>query len=149
MLDLEFIIRAWFANVGDGPALEKSPRETFCGGLVGENAKPACTSLWSNIFDLTTGTFHLTHSTAMSTVCQNAIRRYALSARASSSQVTSRFPAACLHRQQQMSRRYESTTAAAASGNPKVAGIVDQISQLTLLETADLVSSLKVRSFDR
>jgi large subunit ribosomal protein L7/L12 len=28
--------------------------------------------------------------------------------------------------------------------NPKIAGIVDQISQLTLLETADLVASLKV-----
>lgn len=39
-------------------------------------------------------------------------------------------------------RRYNSTEAAAAS--PKISGIVDQISQLTLLETADLVSSLKV-----
>lgn len=42
-------------------------------------------------------------------------------------------------------RRYNSTEAEAAPTNPKVAGIVDQISQLTLLETADLVSSLKVR----
>ena len=40
-------------------------------------------------------------------------------------------------------RRCESTEAA-ASTNPKIATIVDQISQLTLLETADLVSSLKV-----
>ena len=39
-------------------------------------------------------------------------------------------------------RRQNSTEAPA---NPKIAGIVDQISQLTLLETADLVSSLKVR----
>ncbi|KAI1144331.1 ClpS-like protein [Hypoxylon sp. FL0543] len=39
-------------------------------------------------------------------------------------------------------RRHEST---AAPTNPKIAGIVDQISQLTLLETADLVSSLKSR----
>ena len=39
-------------------------------------------------------------------------------------------------------QRWQST----ASSSPKVAGIVDQISQLTLLETADLVSSLKVRS---
>ncbi|MCJ1310583.1 hypothetical protein MMC25_004248 [Agyrium rufum] len=39
--------------------------------------------------------------------------------------------------------RHESTSAALAS--PKVATIVDQISQLTLLETADLVSSLKSR----
>lgn len=37
-------------------------------------------------------------------------------------------------------RRWEST----ASLNPKISSIVDQISQLTLLETADLVSSLKV-----
>lgn len=44
-------------------------------------------------------------------------------------------------------RRYNSTEAApAAPENPKIAGIVDQISQLTLLETADLVSSLKVSS---
>lgn len=47
--------------------------------------------------------------------------------------------------QQRISRRYQSTDAAAAPTNPKIAGIVDQISQLTLLETADLVSSLKVR----
>lgn len=40
----------------------------------------------------------------------------------------------------QQQRRWEST----ASLNPKISGIVDQISQLTLLETADLVSSLKV-----
>lgn len=49
------------------------------------------------------------------------------------------------------SRRWQSTDAAAAEAaaplNPKIAGIVDQISQLTLLETADLVASLKVRFF--
>ncbi|KAI2613279.1 ClpS-like protein, partial [Hypoxylon sp. NC1633] len=39
-------------------------------------------------------------------------------------------------------RRHDSTAAAA---NPKIDGIVDQISQLTLLETADLVTSLKSR----
>lgn len=39
-------------------------------------------------------------------------------------------------------RRYNSTEAAAT--NPKITEIVDQISQLSLLETADLVSSLKV-----
>ncbi|KAI1397866.1 ClpS-like protein [Hypoxylon fuscum] len=39
-------------------------------------------------------------------------------------------------------RRHEST---AAATDPKIAGIVDQISQLTLLETADLVTSLKSR----
>jgi hypothetical protein len=45
-----------------------------------------------------------------------------------------------------MTRRYNSTEAAAAAVNPKISAIVDQISQLTLLETADLVSSLKVRT---
>ncbi|CAG8287285.1 unnamed protein product [Penicillium nalgiovense] len=44
------------------------------------------------------------------------------------------------------SRRYESTEAApAVTTNPKISQIVDQISTLTLLETADLVSSLKTR----
>src|SRR5579862_4538228 len=38
------------------------------------------------------------------------------------------------------SRRWQSTAAA----NPKISGIVDQIGQLTLLETADLVGLLKV-----
>ncbi|MCJ1380555.1 hypothetical protein MMC17_003663 [Xylographa soralifera] len=41
------------------------------------------------------------------------------------------------HRRRAPSRRWATTA------SPKVAGIVDQISQLTLLETADLVSSLK------
>ncbi|KAK7911282.1 hypothetical protein PG985_013763 [Apiospora marii] len=41
-------------------------------------------------------------------------------------------------------RRHESTEAA-VSTSPKIATIVDQISQLTLLETADLVASLKSR----
>ncbi|KAJ9200008.1 hypothetical protein DTO164E3_2862 [Paecilomyces variotii] len=45
-------------------------------------------------------------------------------------------------------RRWQSTdagAAAAAPSNPKITQIVDQISQLTLLETADLVASLKSR----
>ncbi|RKF65255.1 54S ribosomal protein L12, mitochondrial [Golovinomyces cichoracearum] len=41
-----------------------------------------------------------------------------------------------------INRRYNTTNAAT---NPKISGIVDQISQLTLLETADLVASLKSR----
>ncbi|PSR94587.1 hypothetical protein BD289DRAFT_427020 [Coniella lustricola] len=45
--------------------------------------------------------------------------------------------------QQRITRRYQSTEAAPT--NPKISGIVDQISQLTLLETADLVASLKSR----
>ncbi|KAI5465607.1 ribosomal protein L7/L12 C-terminal domain-containing protein [Mariannaea sp. PMI_226] len=43
------------------------------------------------------------------------------------------------------SRRWNSTEAAEAPVNPKIQTIVDQISQLTLLETADLVSSLKTK----
>ncbi|KAF2126091.1 54S ribosomal protein L12, mitochondrial precursor [Dothidotthia symphoricarpi CBS 119687] len=43
--------------------------------------------------------------------------------------------------QQRIQRRWASD----APANPKIATIVDQISQLTLLETADLVSSLKTR----
>ena len=42
------------------------------------------------------------------------------------------------------SRRWESTASAPLSTNPKISTIVEQISQLTLLETADLVSNLKV-----
>jgi hypothetical protein len=46
------------------------------------------------------------------------------------------------------SRRWQSTEAegGAAPANPKITQIVDQISQLNLMETADLVSSLKVGS---
>ncbi|PKY06415.1 ClpS-like protein [Aspergillus campestris IBT 28561] len=45
------------------------------------------------------------------------------------------------------SRRWQSTEAEApaAPASPKISQIVDQISQLTLLETADLVSTLKSR----
>ena len=46
--------------------------------------------------------------------------------------------------QQTISRRWQSTEAPAAPANPKITQIVDQISQLNLLETADLVASLKV-----
>ncbi|OAK97077.1 ClpS-like protein [Phaeosphaeriaceae sp. SRC1lsM3a] len=42
--------------------------------------------------------------------------------------------------QQRIQRRW-----ASGDANPKIATIVDQISQLTLLETADLVSTLKER----
>ncbi|KAI9931226.1 hypothetical protein ASPWEDRAFT_178600 [Aspergillus wentii DTO 134E9] len=45
------------------------------------------------------------------------------------------------------SRRWQSTEAEAPAApvNPKISQIVDQISTLTLLETADLVSTLKTR----
>ncbi|KAK5946251.1 54S ribosomal protein L12, mitochondrial [Knufia obscura] len=45
----------------------------------------------------------------------------------------------------QRQRRWQSTDAAAQPTNPKISTIVDQISGLTLLETADLVASLKTR----
>lgn len=65
--------------------------------------------------------------------CRNALRRH--------SPVVIRAAPAYISQQ---GRRWQSTEAAAAPENPKVSQIVDQISQLTLLETADLVSSLKV-----
>ncbi|XDG01221.1 hypothetical protein ABKA04_000836 [Annulohypoxylon sp. FPYF3050] len=76
----------------------------------------------------------------MSAPCRYAARscarsiRPSTSFRASSSFIQTTTPT--------IQRRHETT---AAPTNPKIAGIVDQISQLTLLETADLVSSLKSR----
>ncbi|KAF4313145.1 mitochondrial 54s ribosomal protein mnp1 [Botryosphaeria dothidea] len=72
----------------------------------------------------------------MSLSCQSALRVCARAARPSAARVS-------VSRLQQ-ARRWQSTEAAAAPTNPKIATIVDQISQLTLLETADLVSTLKV-----
>lgn len=72
----------------------------------------------------------------MSLSCQSALRVCARAARAS--------PARASVSRLQQARRWQSTDAAAAPANPKIATIVDQISQLTLLETADLVSTLKV-----
>lgn len=66
-------------------------------------------------------------------VCLRAARR----------QNVCRFARPTVSSSQRVSRRWQSTDAAAPT-NPKIAGIVDQISQLTLLETADLVASLKV-----
>ncbi|KAM4060186.1 ribosomal protein [Hirsutella rhossiliensis] len=69
--------------------------------------------------------------------------RYA--ARSCSRQLRSLGPArasAQMLRVASTTRRWNSAETA-ASTNPKIAQIVDQISQLTLLETADLVSSLK------
>ncbi|KAL1636668.1 54S ribosomal protein L12, mitochondrial [Diplodia intermedia] len=77
----------------------------------------------------------------MSLSCQSALRVCARAARAS--------PARLSVSRLQHARRWQSTDAAAAAAaapaNPKIATIVDQISQLTLLETADLVSTLKTR----
>jgi large subunit ribosomal protein L7/L12 len=53
-----------------------------------------------------------------------------------------------LRQTQYQARRWQSTEAAAtAPVSPKIDGIVDQIGKLTLLETADLIKSLKVRSY--
>ncbi|KAI0480113.1 ribosomal protein L7/L12 C-terminal domain-containing protein [Xylariaceae sp. FL0804] len=83
----------------------------------------------------------------MSTPCRHAARSCARTLRARGSVRASASP--CLLQTTTTAaaapRRYNSTEAAAAPANPKIAGIVDQISQLTLLETADLVSSLKSR----
>ncbi|KAI1367832.1 54S ribosomal protein L12 [Xylaria arbuscula] len=73
----------------------------------------------------------------MSVPCRYAARSCARSLRSTASfRVAAPFTAST-------PRRHNSTEAAPT--NPKIAGIVDQISQLTLLETADLVSSLKSR----
>lgn len=79
----------------------------------------------------------------MSLTCQNVARSCIRSLRSSSNV---RISAVTLSQRRKASpaRRWASTDAAT---NPKVAGIVDQISQLTLLETADLVSSLKASNF--
>ena len=89
-------------------------------------------------------TLPTTQHATMSLTCQFAARQCARTLR-SSPATTSRCIAAQSYRSRDIqSRRWQSTDAAAAPSNPKIAGIVDQISQLTLLETADLVSSLKV-----
>ncbi|KAK5137882.1 hypothetical protein LTR08_006651 [Meristemomyces frigidus] len=80
----------------------------------------------------------------MSLTCQYAARQCIRSLRSSSPQTTRNVAALASRRRRQETRRWQSTEAAAAS-SPKIAAIVDQISQLTLLETADLVSTLKTR----
>ncbi|KAJ9134483.1 hypothetical protein NKR23_g10145 [Pleurostoma richardsiae] len=68
--------------------------------------------------------------------------RYAAQCCARQLRTTSTLRASSSLVQQRIARRHQSTEAATS---PKIAGIVDQISQLTLLETADLVASLKSR----
>ncbi|OCK76505.1 ClpS-like protein [Lepidopterella palustris CBS 459.81] len=77
----------------------------------------------------------------MSPSYQSALRRCACIAKSSSPYLR---PSTAALSQRRTSRRWQTTDAAAPS-NPKITSIVDQISQLTLLETADLVSSLKSR----
>ncbi|XTI89336.1 ClpS-like protein [Cenococcum geophilum] len=76
----------------------------------------------------------------MSLSYQSTLRRCACAAKVSSPYLR---PSVAALSQRRTSRRWQTTDAASPS-NPKIATIVDQISQLTLLETADLVSSLKV-----
>ncbi|KAI1811253.1 54S ribosomal protein L12 [Poronia punctata] len=75
----------------------------------------------------------------MSVPCRYAARSCARSFRSGHFKVATPF----LQNTSSTQRRHNSTEATPI--NPKIAGIVDQISQLTLLETADLVSSLKSR----
>ena len=81
------------------------------------------------------------HALTMSLLYQSAARSCVHSLRSSSSL---RISAAGIVRRRDTETRRWASTETAASGNPKISGIVDQISQLTLLETADLVASLKV-----
>ncbi|KAI1074095.1 ClpS-like protein [Whalleya microplaca] len=76
----------------------------------------------------------------MSVPCRYAARSCARSVRSSSS---IRASASFIQTTTPSIQRRHNATAAAS--DPKIAGIVDQISHLTLLETADLVSSLKSR----
>ncbi|KAH8764035.1 hypothetical protein BGZ57DRAFT_902845 [Hyaloscypha finlandica] len=78
----------------------------------------------------------------MSLTCQHAARSCVRSLRSSNPLQISSVAAAVGHRR--TTRRWASTETTTAT-NPKISGIVDQISQLTLLETADLVASLKTR----
>ncbi|KAF5095269.1 hypothetical protein D0Z03_001877 [Geotrichum reessii] len=54
-------------------------------------------------------------------------------------------PLRSIIRTSQIARRFNSTEAAAAPVDPKISAIVDDISKLTLLETASLVKELKTR----
>lgn len=74
--------------------------------------------------------------------------RYPASSCARQIRFTSSLRSTAALAQQRITRRYQSTDAAAAPTSSKISGIVDQISQLTLLETADLVTSLKVGNGD-
>ena len=82
---------------------------------------------------------HCNPAVDMSAPVSRALRRCVCTAKPNSSYLR---PTAAFA-QQRIAQRWQSTDAAAPT-NPKIATIVDQISQLTLLETADLVSTLKV-----
>ncbi|KAI1162334.1 54S ribosomal protein L12 [Nemania serpens] len=79
----------------------------------------------------------------MSVPCRHAARSCARSLRSRASLRAAAATTPFLHQNTASAPRRHNSTEAATS--PKISGIVDQISQLTLLETADLVSSLKTR----
>ncbi|KAL1967324.1 hypothetical protein VTN77DRAFT_3370 [Rasamsonia byssochlamydoides] len=84
-------------------------------------------------------------SQAAARCCRYVVRPSTSSLRISASSSSSTYLS---QRRRTPARRWQSTEASAAapaSTNPKITQIVDQISQLTLLETADLVASLKSR----
>lgn len=83
-------------------------------------------------------------STTMSLSYQSSIKCCARAVKAARPQQCMRISSPLIQRHA-TSRRWQSTDAAVTSTSPKIQGIVDQISQLTLLETADLVSGLKVK----
>ncbi|KAI9675424.1 MAG: hypothetical protein M1817_001328 [Caeruleum heppii] len=82
----------------------------------------------------------------MTVICTRAAQCSARLARSSTSSPLRRSSTTALSQRHRPApaRRWQSTDAAASS-NPKIAEIVDQIGRLNLLETADLVSSLKTR----
>ncbi|KAL3419301.1 hypothetical protein PVAG01_09523 [Phlyctema vagabunda] len=79
----------------------------------------------------------------MSLSCQSAARGCVRSLRSSSSPL--RISTASASFAQRRSNPTSTPRRWASTESSKVAGIVDQISQLTLLETADLVASLKTK----
>lgn len=106
-------------------------------------------TLLAPIFHLTAPKMSTPISSATYRCCQRAVRtqKRSLSSQCLRLSSTSSINQQRRRNNQSISRetrRWQSTDAAAASANPKITGIVDQISQLTLLETADLVASLKV-----
>ena len=79
-------------------------------------------------------------------VCQHVARSSTSIRPRVSSRCVPLFSSTQANRQRRIVRRWQSTEAATPtdSTNPKIVSLVDEISKLTLLETADLVTSLKV-----
>lgn len=111
----------------------------FC--FPGSIGKPFFASCWS----VTMAIFSQTAARC----CRQVISRTSPSCSLRSSSASIAYFSQQRQRRTPATRRWQSTEAAAsqsAPSNPKIEQIVDQISKLTLLETADLVASLKVGS---